>query len=255
MKRFFKSYLGNLVIKQASLATILIGFFLLCVLPFIFGWFGDNVIGSLFAPFLAKHDTLFRLTEQALGAGYTLLVVAGFDFLFLFMAYIAVNTIFERNGTRKDIAGVAFRALQGLLLWQVIIATAFLVLFGKRSGVYVYSLIPPFLTQNGLASVYMMLWELSLLLYAFGYALMEDGIKALLAGGMLAIRNFIILFTAAGICIILTWLPGLCLSFLHVPTWILALVGITLHTLFFSVLLYVFLQQDDLIEIFANTTK
>lgn len=255
MKRFFKSYLGNLVIKQASLATVLIGFFLLCVLPFIFGWFGDNVIGSLFAPFLAKHDTLFRLTEQALGAGYTLLVVAGFDFLFLFMTYMAINTIFERGGSKKDIAGVSFRALKGLLVWQVIIATAFLVFFGKRVGVYVYNLIPPFLTQSGAASAYMMLWELSLLLFAFGYALMEDGIKAVLAGGMLAIRNFIILFTAAGVCIVLTWFPGLCLSFLHVPTWVLVLIGVTLHTVFFNGLLYVLLKSSNVSELFVVDTK
>lgn len=247
-KKFILYWLG-----KWTLVCTLAGLFLICLLPPVYGWLTGNVIGGLFASLLAKHGTLLWLTEQILGAGYTLLAVVGFDFLFLFMTYTAVNTVFERGGSKKDIAGVAFRALKGLLCWQVIIAGAFLVLFGKRSEVYVYSLIPPFLTQSGVASAYMMLWELSLVLFALGYALMEDGVKACLAGGMLCFTNFMVLFVASGVCIVITWLPGLCLSFLHVPTWVLVLIGVTLHTVFFNGVLYILLQQDDIVELFTKT--
>ena len=245
-KKFILGWLG-----KWTLASTLTGLFLICLLPPIYGWLTGNVIGGLFASLLAKHDTLLWLTEQILGGGYVLLTVAGFDFLFLFMVYMAINTAFQRNGTFKELVGVTFRAFRGLLLWQVIIAAAFLVLFGKRSGVYVYSLIPPFLTQNGIASLYMMLWEMSLLLFAFGYALTEDGIKALLAGGMLAIHNFMVLFVGVGVCIAITWLPGLCLSFLHASTWVLVLIGVTLHTVFFNGILYILLKSPNVSEFFA----
>ena len=232
----------------------LAGLFLICLLPPLYGWLTGNVIGGLFASLLAKHDTLLWLTEQALGAGYTLLALSGFNFLFLLMTYTAVNTVFERGGSKKDIAGVAFRALKGLLLWQVIMAAAFLVFFGQKPTVYIYSLVPPFLTQSGVASAYMMLWELSLVLFALGYALMGDGVKAALAGGIIGINNFIIVFAAVGICIAITWLPGLCLSFLNPPTWVLVLVGITLHTVFFNGLLHVLFQQENIETMFAKNS-
>lgn len=243
-------------LSKWTLASTLTGLFLVCLLPPLYGWLTGNVIGGLFASLLAKHSALLWLTQQALGAGYTLLALSGFNFLFLLMTYTAVNTVFERNQTRKEIAGVAWRALKGLLCWQVIICAAFLVLFGKRAGVYVYSLVPPFLTQSGIASLYMMLWELSLVLFALGYALMKDGVKACLAGGMLCFTNFMVLFVAFGACMAITWLPGLCLSFLHIPTWILVLIGVTLHTVLLNGLLYVLLQQDNIKELFIqNATK
>ena len=234
-----------------TLANILTGLFLICLLPPMYGWLMGNVVGGLFAQLLAKHETLLWFTQQALGAGYVLLALGGFDFLFLLMVYMAINTVFQRNGTFKDVAGVALRALKGLLLWQIIVAEVFLVLVGERTGIYVYSLIPPFLTQNGISSIYMMVWELSLLLFAFGYAITENGIKAALTGGIFAIGNFIILFAAAGICITITWLPGLCLSAFNLPTWVLVIVGISLHTVLFTVFLPVFLQQEDLVEEFV----
>ena len=247
-KKFILHWLG-----KWTLASVLTGLFLICLFPPLYGWLTGNVIGGLFASLLAKHDTLFWLTNQALGVGYTVLVVAGFDFLFLFMAYMAINTVFDRKGTWREIAAVALRALRGLLLWQVVIAAAFLVIFGQRTGVYIYSLIPPFLTQSGIGSLYMMLWELSLFLFAFGYAGVEDAIKGCLAGVLVGVQNFIVLFAAAGICVLITWLPGICLSVWRVPTWVLVIIGVVLHTVLFNGLLYVLFQQEDMMELFTKS--
>lgn len=254
MKNYTKKFILRWLSKW-TLASTLTGLFLVCLLPPLYGWLTGNVIGGLFASLLAKHDTLLWLTEQVLGAGYTLLAVAGFNFLFLLMTYTAINTVFERGGSKKDIAGVAFRALKGLLCWQVIICAAFLAFFGKNPTVYIYSLVPPFLTQSGAASAYMMLWELSLVVFAFGYALMNDAIKACLAGGVLVVRNFIVFVIAAGACIVITWFPGLCLSFLHIPTWVLVLLGVTLHTVFFNVFLHILLKFPNVSELFVVDTN
>lgn len=219
------------------------GLLLIQFLPSIYGWVTGNVIGGLFANFLAKHDTLFWWTEQVLGFGYLLLGVGGLDLLFLMMVYIALNKAFESNGSRKDCFFVALRALRGLLAWQLAVFILFMMIFGKKWMLSIYSFVPPFLTGSFASSCYMMVWELSLLWFALAYALMEDGLKAGLLGMWLFFSNSIISVPAAFGFVLITWLPAVCLGGLNLPPWVLLIVGLALHAIAFQGVLLLILKH------------
>ena len=239
---------GLYKILAVWLGCAVLGVFLIHFFPAVYGTVSGGIIGGLFAGFLARHETIYAIVQNCLCGFYTLLVVGVFDFMFLLLTYLMLNTCFSRKGSLGDIAGLALRALGRLLCAQLILAVAFLVFFRKWDGFSVFLLIPPFVTQGMLGGLFMLVWEFSVFVFAFGYAFMEDGIKAWFAGLMLAVTHFPVMlfgFTAAAL---VTWIPAFIFEKLNLPPYCWIGCGVFLHTLVFSTIVWFFIRQPDITE-------
>jgi len=230
----------------ALICALLIGIF-----PEIYGLVSGGVIGILFADFLARHETLYLCVQFLLSATYTLLVVSAFDFLFLYMGYMLLNVFFKRGGSWRDIARLSFRALSRLLIWQIILAVTFLICFRHWQGFSVFYLIPSFLSAGLVSCTYMVLWEMSVLVFCFGFAVTEQGVKAWLAGGVIAVNNFLIMLLGATLIWILSLLFAVLFNKFNVPFWVWTLFGAVLHIAWFNGIILLLLRKDNVTELFA----
>ena len=234
-----------------TLAGILTGLFLICLFPPIYGWLTGHIFGGLLSGFLLRHPAALNLLEHFLRLSYTMLALGGLDFLFLLMIYATINRLFKRNGTWQDIAREAAHSLGSLLLVQLVVGGICVLLFAHHKQLAIFTLIPPLLTQDLWACAYMMVWEMSLLLFALGYALTQDILKAWMAAADIAAHYFIATLILTGACIVVTWLPAMCLVPLHAPGWLMVSFGMTFHTLLISGLLFALLKQPDMIALFS----
>lgn len=227
----------------------LAGLFLIYLFPVVYGWLSGGIIGGLFDGFLSRHDRIYSAVQSGLSGLFTLLAVGGFDFIFLFMTYMLFNVCFARKGTVGDIAGLSLRAAVRLLCTQFIFGIACVVFFGNRTGFSVFLLIPPFFTQGLWSVAFMLLWEISVFIFAFGYAFTDDGIKAWLAGLMLGVGHFLVLAAGVPVLAVATWLPAFILEAVKAPLAVWIFVGVFTHALVLSGLVWQMMRQPDIAEL------
>jgi hypothetical protein len=224
------------------LGTVIAGTLFLQFFPTVFGELASALLGSL-APFFAAHATVYQLVQTGLLGVYTILVMAGIDLIFLFLLYNLLDKILTRKGSWSGLLFVGVRAVYALLGWQVIIGIAICVGFFWLDTFSSLWLVPPFLTDHIWGSVYMMLWEISLIVGGLGFAFTETRI-GVLQGGRTFLLEYLPLWMIVGsIGVLVTWFPAMLIGE-SVPSWILLLWGLINHTLLFMfVLIFLFNQR------------
>ena len=235
------------IIRFAVLAvgSMVAGLLLLHVFPIVYGWVTGNIIGLLFGNYLAQHDTVYHLVRNGLVGSYTLCVVAGLDFLFVFTVYLLLDSFVTKQGSLRDIAVVSLRAGAYLLLMQAAVGAVIgLALYVVPSFSVVW-LVPPFLSAGLLDSIYMVLWELTLFFFALGFALREKWLPGVVTGGQLFLRHWKLGLIVITVGILITWLPGFILSAASLPGVGWTMLGLVFHVLFISLVSIFWFTQPD----------
>ena len=225
-----------------TLMAVLLGWVLLTLFPILFGWLAGAVLGPL-ASFFAAHATVYAITQTLLLGMYTLLTVAGLDLIFLFLFYTLLGKIVVQQATWKRVK-ISLNALWVLLGWQFIVGLIVCIGLCWKEDFSVLWLVPPFLTDSILGSVYMMLWEISLVAFAVGFTFSESWLESLKNGWKMLLYYMPLWMIVGSLNVLLTWLPALLVG-QNTPSWVLALWGLFNHTLLFMlVLLFLFNQLE-----------
>lgn len=228
-----------------AVMAILLGWMLLTFFPMLFGWLASVVLGPL-ASFFASHDTCYHITQAILLTGYTIAAVAGIDFIFLFLFYTLFNQIVPPQTARAGTPGFSLRALWALLKWQFLAGVLLCIVLCWREGFSVVWLIPPFLTENVASSIYMMGWELSLLIFAFGFAFADSCTSALENGKKILLHYMPLWMVVVALGVLFTYLPAMIVA-KSTPSWVLLLWGLFQHVLLFMlILIFLFNQPNPL---------
>ena len=225
-----------------TLMAVLLGWVLLTLFPILFGWLAGVVLGPL-ASFFSAHATVYAITQTLLLGVYTLLTVAGLDLIFLFLFYTLLGKIVVQQATWKRVK-ISLNALWVLLGWQFIVGLIVCISLCWKEDFSVLWLVPPFLTDSILGSVYMMLWEISLVAFAVGFTFSESWLESLKNGWKMLLYYMPLWMIVGSLNVLLTWLPALLVG-QNTPSWVLALWGLFNHTLLFMlVLLFLFNQFE-----------
>ena len=225
---------------------VVAGFILLQFFPVFFGWLAAVVLGPL-ASFFANHDVIYGLTQNALLAIYSALAVGGLDLIFLWIMYVLLNKVTPQQHSRWELIGLTLRC--GWKLWtlQVVLGIVIcLSLFWNDNFSSIW-LVPPFMTSSISNALYMMVWEISLVLFGLGFAINPSRRQALANGASLLLSYWWVWFIVATVGFGLTLLPSIFISE-TVRAFVLLLWGIINHIVLFVVALIFFFNQPDLFE-------
>jgi hypothetical protein len=228
------------------LGTVIAGTLFLQFFPTVFGGVASALLGPL-ASFFATHTLIYKAAQVMLLYVYTLLAVAGIDFVFLFLFYILLDKIVTKQATYKDLAGVALRSLWALIGWQFIAGVVVCVSLCWNDNFSVLWLVPPFLSESIVNSMYMMVWEITLLVFAFGFAFSESRAEALKNGWNLLLYYMPLWMVVFSVGLLMTWAPALLVGE-NTPSWVLLLWGLCNHTVLFVLLLIFLFNRRELFE-------
>lgn len=226
--------------------ALLFSWVLLSFFPMLFGWLASVVLGPL-ASFFASHDTCYHITQAILLTVYTIAAVAGIDFIFLLLFYALFNQIVTPQTARVGTLGFSLRALWALLRWQFVAGILLCIVLCWKEGFSVVWLIPPFLTENVASSIYMTGWELSLLIFAFGFAFANPCTGALENGKKVLLHYMPLWMVVGALGVLFTWLPAI-IVVKSTPSWALLLLGLFQHILLFMLILIFLFNQPNSLE-------
>ena len=225
--------------------NILLGLFLFHVFAPAYGWVTGNMIGLLFANFLAQHDAIYHLVQHLLIGSYVVCMVAGLDALFTLAVYILLDAFCGKGGSWRDLLGVVWRALRYLLPMQVAIGLPVVLILWKVPQFSSINLIPPLLSGGILDSLYMALWEMALFFFVMGFALTEQWLGGWQRAKKMILSHWKLWLGMYGAGVFITWLPGTVLRAASFPGVVWTILGITLHMLFMSAIsVFLFIQSD-----------
>lgn len=222
------------------------GFMLLQFFPPFFGWLAAVVLGPL-ASFFANHETAYGLTQNALLAIYSAFAVGGLDLIFLFLMYVLLNKITPQRHSRWEIVGLTLRC--GWKLWtlQVLLGVVICLSLLWNDNFSSIWLVPPFMTSSIPNALYMMVWEISLVLFALGFAIAPSRRQALANGAALLLNYWWVWLIVFAVGFGLTLLPSVFISE-TVRAFVLLLWGIINHVVLFVAALIFFFNQPGLFE-------
>ncbi len=210
-----------------------------------YGWLTGNVIGLLFANFLAQHEFIYQLVRHWLIGSYAVCMVAGLDVLFALAIYVLLDAFCDKGGSWRDLFGVVCRALKYLLPMQVAVGLPVVLILWKVEHFSSINLIPPLLSGGVLDSLYMALWEMSLFFFVVGFALTEKWLGGLQKAKQMIVNHWKLWLIVFAVGMLITWLPGTLLHSASFPGAVWTVLGITLHMLFISVAsIFLFTQPD-----------
>lgn len=224
--------------------NILAGLFLFHLFTRMYGLFIGILIGWPFGRFLAAHPSFYQFVQDVVRGGYVFITVLAFDFLFTYLVYFLLDKLVTRQSTWKDLFGVTWRAVKGLIPYQFIVGIL-LVLICWRVKSFSLWLIPPFLTSSPISSLYMALWGCSLLLFVCAFALTENRRTALQKAKQLLMSCWRVWGMFVFVSFWLTFLPALFAGWLGLPNWLCLVGGLGAHTLFFMAICFLLFRQDN----------
>ncbi|MBO4675560.1 MAG: hypothetical protein J5601_05720 [Elusimicrobiaceae bacterium] len=225
---------------------IVAGFLFLQCFPSFFGWLAAVVLGPL-ASFFASHDTIYGLTRSSLLAIYSALAVGGLDLIFLLIMYVLLNKITPQQHSRREIVMLTLRC--GWKLWTLQVFLGIIIclsLFWNDDFSAIW-LVPPFMTSSIPNSLYMMVWEISLVLFGLGFAISPSRRQALTNGAALLLNYWWVWLIVIAVGFGLTLLPSVFIDE-TVPAFVLLLWGMINHVILFVAALIFFFNQPDLFE-------
>lgn len=184
------------------------------VFPNLLGWLVAVLLGAGGLPqFWAEHPALYAALQTAVRLFYVLCVTAVLDFSILFFSYKLLNDLVTReNISPLDLCRVTLRAGIRLLGWQAAAALAVCIFCGWQDNFSVYSLLPVFFSSSFSGSMWTILWEISAVCFAIGFAAEESALGGLrLAWHLFVMRlPFWLLVLAAALLFI--WGPAALLA-------------------------------------------
>jgi len=248
MNKLFRKDITPIHLLLFVLLAEVTGLFLLKCFPSVWGQIVAKVVGIPFGPFLSEHPVFYQFVQDVVRGTYVFIVVLSFDFLFTYMVYFVLDRLVTRQGSWKGLLGVSSRAVKGLIKWQLAVGLACVLVCWNVKSFSAVLLIPPFLTFSPLGSLYMALWESSLLLFACSFALTESSRAALKKSVSLITGHWKMWGLFVFVFFWLTFLPSLFTVWLHAPAWICLVGGLGFHALLF-VLACIFLFRQDAIFI------
>jgi len=249
MKKLFQHSIEKKEILLLLLLAQVTGILCIAVFSSVWGWLVGNLIGRPFALYLSTHPSLYQFVQDVVRGSYVFLVVLVFDFFFTYITYFLLDSTVTRQSTWDGLLAVSFRAVKGLIKWQLLVGFVCVLVCWKVEAFSSLYLIPPFLTSSPVSSLYMALWESSLLLFACSFALTENTHAAFKKSFYLLMSHKKLWGMFVFVSFWLTLLPGLVALWLHLPTLLYLVIGIILHTSFFMGACLLLFGQDN---IFTN---
>lgn len=227
------------------LGTIVVSFIWLQFASVLFGQLAGKVL-SPFVPFFASHDMVYHITQKALIVLYTVFVTVGIDFIFLGLVYVLLDKIVTHQARWQDLVGVSLRALWAILKWQILIGVFLSISLCWKETFSMLWLVPSFLSDSIVSSIYTVLWEISLLVLAVGFAFTESSLGAVKRGWEILLEYMPIWMIVVSLGIFLSWAPAMLVS-VNTPSWLLLFIGLIQHALL-CVFILIFLFNQPYLQ-------
>ncbi len=223
------------------------------ILPSLLGWLVATLLGAGGLPqFWAGHPSLYAAMQTAVRLLYVLCGTAVLDFFILFFSYKLLNDLVTReNISLPDWCRVTLRAGIRLLGWQAVAALAVCLLCGWQDNFSVYSLLPVFFSSSLAGSLWTILWEISAVCFALGFAAEESALGGLRLAWHLFVMRLPFWLLVLVAALLLLWGPAALLAAFGMQgggfvSVVFTLWGAFTHFLLLSGALIYLLNQPDL---------
>ncbi len=204
-------------ITLPAISTLLVGWLGLALMfcfvfwyyPGIFATASSKVLGGASSLlYLADHPAIYAKVQIVLNGLYLLTSVAMLDFVALLFVYRLLDEVQNMGAGWKGVLGVSLRALWRLLIMQLILGIIIsLCAWGIKAYNFLYLLPLPF-TSLPEGALLMALWLVSLVLYAFAYAISKPKSKIFRTGRLL-LKNYLqFWFVLVVLVFLIAWAPA-----------------------------------------------
>lgn len=214
--------------------------------PSFFGWLAAVVLGP-FASFFANHATVYSFTQQALLVTYTALAVGGLDLIFLLLLYALLNRMIPQQSSRMERLRLTLRCTWKLWTLQIVIGFVIGISLIWNENFSSILLVPPFITSSIPNALYMVAWEITLILFALGFAMDTSRWQALSDGALVFLNYWWVWLAVAVMGFVLTLLPSFFVGE-NTAAFALLLWGMINHIILFVISLVFFLNRPELFE-------